>query len=176
MTKTEKLMFMVVIPLLSATIPVLFGWQTLANLNGWIPKGECPNAPLGVSISSPGNGVTVPYTHYGKSYGLGSTTIVVEASRAINESYDIALLTKNSDDSQFHFKELYRAERVSPTRIRMSGIHIPISNTSSQTVEIRAVIVNDKKGFGEYYSSVEQVTSNKSFVSISEPITVKYRD
>ncbi|ENM5791686.1 hypothetical protein V4V45_003575 [Vibrio mimicus] len=176
MTNSEKFVFWALVPLLSAAIPVIFGWQALAKLNSWVPKSECPTAPLEVSISSPGNGVKVPYANYGDRYGLNTTTIVIEASRSVPKEYDVALLTKNSDDSQYHLKELSFAERVSPTRIRKHGFSIPVDNELSNSVEVRAVVVNSIKGFGQYYSSVEQVENNKSFISISEPITIRYRD
>ncbi|RBW64443.1 hypothetical protein DS893_14530 [Vibrionales bacterium C3R12] len=176
MTKSEKFIFWAFIPLLSAAIPVLFGWQVLAELNGWIPRGECPTIPLKVSISSPGNGVKVPYLNYGDSFALNTTTMVIEASRGIPKDYDIALLTKNSDDTQFHLKELSYSERVSPTLIRKYGFSVPIGNAASKSAEVRAVIVTSMKGFGQYYSSLDQIATNKSVVSISEPISIKYRD
>ncbi|WP_155761304.1 hypothetical protein [Vibrio fluvialis] len=174
MTRKEKILYMFIVPLFSAALPMLFGWQTIAKLSGWIPLEECPGNPTKISISSPGNLVKLPFSSYGgTSVDLYNSSIIIDSSRPLSESYDVGVLTKGENDSQFRLSFFHSKEWVSPTRVRQYNPRLHVNSNTNDMIIIQAVVVDSNRGFGEYYSDVSQVTSNKSLIAISEPINIK---
>jgi hypothetical protein len=174
MDRKEKIVYWLLVPLLAASLPVFFGWQTVARLSGWAPVAECPGSPVVISIISPGDAVRVPSRDQGGKHELYDTTFVVEASRPVSEDYDWGLVTKGSKDSQYRLRFWWQEERVSPTKVRKGYVNIALEDTASKSVQVWAVLVDSKKSFGEYYSDLSQVTSNKSLIAISKPITIAF--
>jgi hypothetical protein len=174
MERKEKLIYWLIVPLVAAAIPVMLGWQTIARLSGWAPISECPGTPVVLTISSPGDGVKVPFENRHKSYRLYNTTFVVETSRPISDEYDIGLLTKGEKDDQYHLVFWWGETRPTSTRVRKDSVDIPWDNAQPNHAEVRAVLVDSYKGFGEYYAELSQVTNNKSLIAISEPIVVNF--
>lgn len=176
MTRKEQFVYMLLIPLVAAVLPIIFGWQTVARLSGWIPKDECSGAPVQVSLSSPADAVTIPYKEYGfTEVMLISTPVILETSRPVSEGYKVGVVAKGVNDTQYRLQFFHSPEWVSPTRIREDSPIIPVNIRENQAFEVRAIIVDTDKGFGEFYSEISQITNNKSLIAISDPITVSFQ-
>ncbi len=171
----DKIIYWGIIPLIAAFIPIIFGWQSIARLNGWIPLTECPNSPLEVSIISPGNEVQVPVVDRVTGFELYNTSIIVEPSREIDDEINIGLLTKGEKDNQFNLQIWTGGYSLEDGSYRKYSPRINLDNISSSYVEVRAVLLKNKGNFGEHYSEISEITRFNSFLSISEPIKIFFK-
>lgn len=76
MLTRDKILYWFLVPIVCAIIPELFSWKVLARLNDWIPKNECPNVPIELSITSPGNNAQIPYIPYAEASLSNQVTTV----------------------------------------------------------------------------------------------------
>ncbi len=171
MRTKEKLLYWFAIPLISALIPVLFGWQTLAKLNGWIPEEECPGKPIKLTITSPVDGLSLDYANYGEQKEFFSS-FVVKASHPIAKDWYLGILSKSNNTPQ------YRLSFPSPDNKLTKTEHVwyrlkAYANDRAASVEVRAVLVDDYRRVGEHFSSVQQVINSDGVYSVSEPVIIK---
>ncbi len=170
MTSKEKILYWITIPLISALIPALFGWQTLATLNDWIPEEECPGKPIKLTITSPVNGLSLRVSNYGSNSELLSP-FIVKSSHPISEDWHIGLLSKGNKSSQYTLIFRRPNTKLSLTEYVWNNLKA-VPEHDSNSVEIRAVLVDDYRRVGEYFSSVQQVIESDGVFSVSAPITV----
>lgn len=172
MSTKEKLLYWFAIPLIAALIPVLFGWQTLASLNGWIPADECPGKPIKLSITSPVNDLQLKYNDYGVHKELFSS-LVVKASHPISDDWHLGILSKGENDDQYQLSFPWPDNKLTNTEFVWNRLQV-VANNGSKSAEVLVVLVDDYRRVGEHFSSVQQVIESDGVYSVSEPITVNF--
>lgn len=132
-------------------------WIPAAREANWIPKIECPAYPVHVNINSPGSGATPQVS---KTTGTLPISLVVQTSRPLPRSSSVGIIMKEEGD-QNHFLLFPFSDGTSSSRqvfrtdgISLFKVHLPRTNSS---VDLWAVVVDDKSRFGIVYSSLDQI-------------------
>jgi|SRR5580700_1492440 hypothetical protein len=145
-------------------------WAVLARKAEWLPRADCPAYPVSISISSPGNGSVVsfdtyyPYTAY--------TDFVIKTSRPLPRNNSVGLIV--NQPTQLNYYVLFPSFTVNDTRtvFRLRSLNLPFSPESDRLLNYWALIVADETQFGSIYSSLEQVRSSSTEVTLSEKTSV----
>jgi hypothetical protein len=144
-------------------------WQPLARKSDWLPKLECPAYPVSIRINSPGTG-SVLQKDYEKIY----TDLVIQTSRPLPETNSVGLVINEVGQPNFYvvFPNLVANETRTIFRDSYS-VSLPFDPDDGASVSLWAIVVQDRTQFGSNYSSLDQIKSSGSDVTISQATNIK---
>jgi hypothetical protein len=118
-----------------------------------------------VSIVAPGSGSTIEVS--GSSTPLAYMDIVVHASRPIPKNSSVGLIFNQDKSSDFFLRFPVFTTDESRTVFREANYFLPFRPDPNSTLNMWAVVVDNRMKFGSQYSNLDQIRASDADVVMS---------
>lgn len=148
-------------------------WKPPARQAAWLPPNECPAYPLEIKITSPGNNAVVSMRSNDTWF---DTPIIVTGTRPLPDKSNIGVVFKPANSPNYYvlFPGFKEAGSRSTFR-RDLFVDLPFSLKPAVTIELRALIVDNKAKLGSVFSTLDQIRTSDPSVFISGPVHVQVK-